>query len=125
MADVKSKHPQLDKKTASKPNNADYPCTHFLLELSSIIEICLQSSPFMSYNSLQSCYLSTSSNSTLIILFSKMLKMLKIISSKSKNIMKESCEHLGIFHLLKLNFSKLINYSTDMCVGMAKVLRPY
>jgi len=54
-------------------------------------------------------------NSTLIILFSEMLKFSKIISSKSKNIVKDNSEYLGIFHLLKGFFSKLINYSTDMC----------
>jgi hypothetical protein len=40
-------------------------------------------------------YLSTLVNLTLIILISK------IISSKSKNIVKENSEYLGIFHLLK------------------------
>jgi hypothetical protein len=46
-------------------------------------------------------YLSTLANSTLIILFSEMLKFSKIISSKSKNIVKDNSEYLGIFHLLK------------------------
>ncbi len=46
-------------------------------------------------------YPSTLANLTLIILFSEMLKFSKIISSKSKNIVKENSEHLGIFNLLK------------------------
>jgi hypothetical protein len=45
--------------------------------------------------------LSTLTNSTLIILFSEMLKFSKIISSKSKSIVKENSEYLGIFLLLK------------------------
>jgi hypothetical protein len=40
-------------------------------------------------------------NSTLIILFSEMLKASKTISSKSKNIVKENSGYLRIFHLLK------------------------
>jgi hypothetical protein len=46
----------------------------------------------------------TLANSTLIILISKMLKISKIISSKSKKIVKENSEYLGIFHLLKWFF---------------------
>jgi hypothetical protein len=46
-------------------------------------------------------YLSTMANSTLIILFSEMLKISKIISSKSKNIVKENSEYLRIFHFSK------------------------
>jgi hypothetical protein len=46
-------------------------------------------------------YPSTLANLTLIILFSEMLKFSKIISSKSKNIVKDNGEYLGIFHLLK------------------------
>jgi len=46
-------------------------------------------------------YPSTLANSTLIILFSEMLKFSKIISSKSKNIVKENSEYLRIFHFLK------------------------
>jgi hypothetical protein len=46
-------------------------------------------------------YLSTLAISTLLILFSEMLKFSKIISSKSKNIVKDTSEYLGIFHLLK------------------------
>ncbi len=38
------------------------------------------------------------------------MKFSKTISSKSKNIVKENSEYLGIFYLLKL-----INYPTDMC----------
>jgi hypothetical protein len=39
-----------------------------------------------------------------------MLKFSKIISSKSKiYIAKENSEYLGIFHLLEMNVSKLIN----------------
>jgi hypothetical protein len=45
--------------------------------------------------------LSTLASSTLIILFSEMLKFSKIISSKSKNIVKENSKYLGIYHLLK------------------------
>jgi hypothetical protein len=33
-----------------------------------------------------------------------MLKILKIISSKPKNVVKENSEYLGIFHLLKWKF---------------------
>jgi hypothetical protein len=40
-------------------------------------------------------YPSTLANSTLIILFSK------IIFSKSKNVVKDNSEYLGILHLLK------------------------
>jgi hypothetical protein len=43
-------------------------------------------------------------NSTLIMLFSEMLKFSKIISFKSKNIVKDNSEYLGIFHLLKWIF---------------------
>jgi hypothetical protein len=40
----------------------------------------------------------------------------KIISSKSKNIVKNNSEYLGILiPFVEMNFSKLINYSTDMC----------
>jgi len=46
-------------------------------------------------------YPSTLANSTLIILFSEMLKFSKIISSKSNNIVKENLEYSRIFHLLK------------------------
>jgi len=47
-------------------------------------------------------YLSILANLTLIILFSEMLNFfLKIVSSKSKNIVKESNGYLRIFHLLK------------------------
>jgi hypothetical protein len=46
-------------------------------------------------------YPSTLANSIRIILFSKVLKFSKIISSKSKNIVKDNGEYLGIFHLLK------------------------
>jgi len=38
-------------------------------------------------------YLSTLASSTLIILFSEMLKISKIISSRSKNIVKENIEY--------------------------------
>jgi hypothetical protein len=44
---------------------------------------------------------STLANSTLIILFSEMLKCSKIISPKSKNIVKDNSEYFKIFHLLK------------------------
>jgi len=46
-------------------------------------------------------YLGTLTNSTLIILFSEMLKFSKIISSKSENIVKQNNGYLRIFHLLK------------------------
>jgi hypothetical protein len=36
-----------------------------------------------------------------VILFSEMLKISKIISSKSKNIVKENLEYSGKYHLLK------------------------
>jgi hypothetical protein len=39
-------------------------------------------------------YPSTLANLTLIILFTKMLKITKAISSKSKNIVKENSEYL-------------------------------
>jgi hypothetical protein len=50
---------------------------------------------------LKRTYPSTLANSKLIISFSKMLKFSKIISSKSKNIVKDNSEYLGIFHFLK------------------------
>jgi hypothetical protein len=46
-------------------------------------------------------YPSTLANSALIILFSEMLKFSKMIFSKSKNIVKDNSEYLGILHLLK------------------------
>jgi hypothetical protein len=48
----------------------------------------------MTVSALVAEYLSTLGNSTLIILFSEMLKILKIISSKSKNIVKVNGEYL-------------------------------
>jgi hypothetical protein len=45
----------------------------------------------------------------------KMLKFSKIISSKSKNIMKENNGYLRIFQFVEMNVSKLINYLTDIC----------
>jgi hypothetical protein len=60
-------------------------------------------------------YSNTLANTTLIILFSEMLKFAKNISSKSKIIVKDNNEYLGIFYLLKWKFQKLINYSTDKC----------
>jgi hypothetical protein len=51
-----------------------------------------------------------------------MLKFSKIISSKSKSIVKEDSEYIRIFHLLKWMFlNQLIIWRT--CVEMAKVLR--
>jgi hypothetical protein len=47
------------------------------------------------------CTFSTLASSTLIILFSEMLKFSKIISSKSKNIIKENSKYVEIFHFLK------------------------
>jgi hypothetical protein len=35
-----------------------------------------------------------------------MLKISKIISSNSKNIVKENSEYLGIFHFFEMNVSK-------------------
>jgi len=45
-------------------------------------------------------YPSTLANLTLM-LFLEMLKIIKITFSKSKNIVKDNSEYLGIFHLLK------------------------
>jgi hypothetical protein len=42
-------------------------------------------------------YPSTLAYSNLIILFSETLKILKIISSKSENIVKDNKEYLGMF----------------------------
>ncbi len=47
-------------------------------------------------------------NSTLIILFLKMLKFSKIISPKSKNIVTDNSEYFGIFLLLKWIFKNKI-----------------
>jgi hypothetical protein len=81
---------------------------------------CLLAHNFRPYQALI-IYLSTLANSTLNILFSKMLKFVEIISSKSKNIVEESSEYLGIFYLLKWKFqNELIVWQT--CVEMAKVL---
>jgi len=44
-----------------------------------------------------------------------MLKLSKIISFKSENIVKENNEYLEILDLLKMDVSKLIIYLTDMC----------
>jgi hypothetical protein len=44
-----------------------------------------------------------------------MLKFSKIISFKSKKILKENSGYLRIFSFVEMNVSKLINYSTDMC----------
>jgi hypothetical protein len=46
-------------------------------------------------------YPSILANLTLIKLFFEMLKFSKIISSKSKTIVKDNNEYLRIFHLLK------------------------
>jgi hypothetical protein len=51
---------------------------------------------------------------TLIILFSEILKISKIVSSKSKNIVKENRIFKNI-PFVEMNVSKLINYSTNMC----------
>jgi hypothetical protein len=59
--------------------------------------------------------LSTLANLKLIILFSKMLKFSKIISSKSKNIVKENSEIFRNIVFVEMNFSKLIHYLMDMC----------
>jgi hypothetical protein len=44
-----------------------------------------------------------------------MLKISKIISSKSKNIVKKNSEYLKNIPFVEMNVSKLINYSTGMC----------
>jgi len=49
-------------------------------------------------------YPSTLANLTLIILFSELFKFSKIISSKSKNIVKDNNEYLKIFQFLKWKF---------------------
>jgi len=38
-----------------------------------------------------------------------MLKISKIISSKSKNVVMKNSEYLGRFHFLKMKISKIIN----------------
>ncbi len=43
-----------------------------------------------------------------------MLKFSNFISPKSKNIVKHNSEYWNI-SLVEMNFSKLINYSIDMC----------
>ncbi len=61
-------------------------------------------------------YLSTLANSTLIILFSKTLKKFqKLFLPIQKLFLKEYSEHLEIFPFFEMDFSKSINYSTDMC----------
>jgi hypothetical protein len=64
-------------------------------------------------------YPSTLANLTLIILFSEMLKFSKIISSKSKNIVKENSEYLRIFKnisFVEMKVLKLIIIClTNMC----------
>ncbi len=59
--------------------------------------------------------LSTLAGLTLIILFSEMLKFSKIISSKSKNIVKENSGFKKNIPFVEMNVSKLISYSTCMC----------
>jgi hypothetical protein len=51
-------------------------------------------------------YPSTLANSTLIILFSEMLKFSNFISSKFKNIVKKNSEYLRIFHVFEIKISK-------------------
>jgi len=61
-----------------------------------------KTTPMMAlYFGMESVYLRTLANLTLIILFSEMLKFSKMICSKSKKIVKENNEYLRIFHLLK------------------------
>jgi hypothetical protein len=38
-----------------------------------------------------------------------------VIFSKSKNIVKENNEYLGIFPFVEIKIPKLIKYSMDMC----------
>jgi len=57
-----------------------------------------------------------------------LLKFSEIISCKSKNIVKDNSEYLGVFYLLKWIFQKLINYLMNMCwngQGTTVVLRLY
>jgi len=51
-------------------------------------------------------------DSTLIRLFSELLKISKNISSKSKNIVKEILWNIPF---VEIKISKLINYLMDMC----------
>jgi hypothetical protein len=44
-----------------------------------------------------------------------MLKISKMICSKSKDIVKEINEYLRNISFFEMKISKLINYSTDMC----------
>ncbi len=62
-------------------------------------------------------YPNTLANSTLIILFSKMLKFSKINFSYSKISLKDNSEYLGNVPFVEMNLSKLIDYSmdVDMC----------
>jgi hypothetical protein len=48
-------------------------------------------------------------------LFSECWNFQKLFLPNQKIIVKENSEYLGIFHLLEMNVSKLINYWTDMC----------
>ncbi len=50
-----------------------------------------------------------------------MLKFSKIISSKSKKIVKHNIEYLGIFPFVEMKISRLIIHLIDI-VEMAKVL---
>jgi hypothetical protein len=69
-------------------------------------------------------YPSTLTNSTLIMLFWKLLKFSKNISSELKNVVKNNNEYLRIFDLLKWKFQNyLIIWQT--CVEMAKVYDIY
>jgi hypothetical protein len=54
-------------------------------------------------------------NSTLIILFLEVLKFSKIISSKSKNIVKDITELFRNTPSVEMKISILINYLMDMC----------
>ncbi len=56
-------------------------------------------------------YPSTLANLTLTILFLELLRFSKIISSKSKNIVKDNKK----FPFVEMKISKLINNSMDMC----------
>ncbi len=58
-------------------------------------------------------YLSTLASSTLIILFSEMLKVSNFISSKSKNIVKENSGYFFLNLFIEMNVSKLISYLMD------------
>jgi hypothetical protein len=44
-----------------------------------------------------------------------MLRISKIISSKSKNVVKDNSEYFRNISFVEMNSSKLIKYAKDMC----------